>query len=70
MAQRNCGVWVVDTRTSQTIAFLRFEDAIQEVFSIQVLAGLRYPEIAQDDSSILGDCFDFAGEMPGDVACR
>ncbi len=49
LAERNCGVWVVDLRTGQTVAFLRFEDAVQEVFAVQVLPGLRYPELAPDD---------------------
>src|SRR5579862_1646903 len=29
LAERNCGVWVVDTHTGKTIAFLKFEDAVQ-----------------------------------------
>ena len=43
LAERNCGVWVVDVHTGQTVAFLRFEDAVQEVFAVQVLPGLRCP---------------------------
>src|SRR5262249_54292557 len=39
LAERNCGVWVVDIRTGQTVAFLRFADAVQEVFAVQVLPG-------------------------------
>ena len=43
LAERNCGVWVVDIRTGQTVAFLRFEDAVQKVFAVQVLANsVRY----------------------------
>jgi hypothetical protein len=37
---------------------LRFEDAVQEVFAVQVLAGIRYPEIAPDDDQLLTDSFD------------
>ncbi len=58
LAERNCGVWVVDTRTCQSVAFLRFEDAVQEVFSILVLPGQRFPEIASDDSNDLDDVYD------------
>jgi uncharacterized protein (TIGR03032 family) len=58
LAERNCGVWVVDVRTGQTVAFLRFEDAVQEVFAVQVLAGQRYPEIAPDDHKLLADSYD------------
>jgi uncharacterized protein (TIGR03032 family) len=58
LAERNCGVWVVDLRTGQTVAFLRFEDAVQEVFAVQVLPGLRYPELAPDDPKLMADSYD------------
>jgi uncharacterized protein (TIGR03032 family) len=58
LAGRNCGVWVVDIRTGQTVAFLRFEDAVQEVFAVQVLPGLRYPELGPDNPKLLAASFD------------
>jgi uncharacterized protein (TIGR03032 family) len=58
LAERNCGVWVVDVRSGRTVAFLRFEDAVQEVFAVQVLPGLRYPEVAPDDPKLLLDSYD------------
>jgi uncharacterized protein (TIGR03032 family) len=58
LAERNCGVWVVDTRIAEVVAFLRFEDAVQEVFAVLVLPGLRFPEIAPDDASDLDDVYD------------
>ncbi len=47
--QRQCGLWVVDTRTGATVAFLRFETGVQEVFAVRVLPGVRFPELAPDD---------------------
>lgn len=47
--ERNCGVWVVDVRSGQTVAFLKFEDAVQEVFSVSVLPGIRYPDVLPAD---------------------
>ena len=41
LAERDCGVWVVDIDTGRLVAFLRFEDAVQEVFAVAVLPGLR-----------------------------
>ncbi|HVS40369.1 MAG TPA: TIGR03032 family protein [Gemmataceae bacterium] len=58
LAERACGVWVVDIRTGHTVAFLRFEDAVQEVFAVKVLPGLRYPEIAPEDPKLLADSYD------------
>src|SRR5207248_739539 len=57
LAERNCGVWVVDVRTGQTVAFLRFLDAVQEVFAVQVLPGQRYPEVVPDHSPLLAGSF-------------
>ena len=58
LAQRNCGVWVVDLRTGQTVAFLRFEDAVQEVFAVQVLPGIRCPGVVSDDPELAADSYD------------
>lgn len=43
--ERSCGMWVVDTRNGETIAFLRFDSGVQEVFAVQVLPNQRFPEI-------------------------
>jgi len=43
--ERNSGVWVVDLRSGRVVAFLRFEDAVQEVFAVSVLPGQRYPDV-------------------------
>src|SRR5262249_59124990 len=37
LTERTCGVWVVDLTTGRTVAFLKFEDAVQEIFAVQVL---------------------------------
>lgn len=47
LAERTCGVWVVDLRTGQTVGFLRFEEGVQEIFAVQVLPGIRFPEILE-----------------------
>ncbi len=45
VSERNCGVWVVDIRSGGTVGFLKFEDAVQEVFAVSVLGGMRFPEV-------------------------
>jgi uncharacterized protein (TIGR03032 family) len=57
LTERTCGVWVVDLRTGRTVAFLRFEDAVQEIFAVQVLPQIRFPDLVQDDLRILSDSF-------------
>ena len=51
-----------DLRSGQVAAFVRFEDQLQEIFGVQVLPGIRYPELLNDgqhelvaDSFVLSD---------------
>ena len=48
VAERRCGLWVIDLRTGQTVAFLRFDAGVQEVFAVRVLPGVRFPELIDD----------------------
>lgn len=55
--ERCCGVWVVNIQTGKTIAYLKFEDAVQEIFSLQVLAGVRHPDVINDKPQLIADSF-------------
>ncbi len=57
LQERNCGVWVVNIYTGQIVAFLKFEDAIQEIFAISVLPGILFPEVIDWDEKLLGSSF-------------
>jgi uncharacterized protein (TIGR03032 family) len=57
LEERSCGVWVVDIQTGQTVAFLRFEDAVQEIFAVQVLHGAHYPDLINDNRALIADSF-------------
>src|SRR5262245_29501481 len=43
--QLKCGVAVVDLRGARIIALLEFQTAVEEIFDVQVLPGLRLPEV-------------------------
>jgi uncharacterized protein (TIGR03032 family) len=43
--QLKCGVAVVDLRSGQVVAFLEFQTAVEEIFDVQLLPGLRFPEV-------------------------
>ena len=43
--QLKCGVAVVDLRNGQVTAFLEFLTAVNESFDVQLLSGLRFPEV-------------------------
>ena len=55
--ERCCGVWVVNIETGQTLAWVKFEDAVQEVFAVQVLSGMRSPDLIHDDRALLARTF-------------
>src|SRR5262249_50099012 len=57
LAERCCGVWVVNVQTGQTIAYVKFEDALQEIFAVQVLPGVRHPDVINDRPSLIADAF-------------
>lgn len=41
-----CGVAIVDLRTGQRLAHLEFESGVEEIFSVQVLPGIRFPAVS------------------------
>ena len=57
LAERCCGVWVVNIHTGQTVAFVKFEDAVQEIFAVQVLPGVRHPDVINDQPRLIADSF-------------
>ena len=69
--ERACGMWVVDVRTGQTVAFLRFESGVQEVFAVQVLPNVLYPEFlteeADEELKLLADAFVLPAAAMADV---
>jgi uncharacterized protein (TIGR03032 family) len=55
--ERLCGVWAVNPQTGQIAGFLRFEELVQEVFDVELLTGVRYPEIAEEGSDAATNSF-------------
>ena len=64
---RICGIWVVNIMTGETIAFLRFEDAVQEIFAVQVLPNISFPEIIDWDEKLIGSSYVLPDEALKDV---
>lgn len=56
-AERACGVWVVHIETGETIAFVRFEDSVQEIFSVQVLTNARFPDLVNENHDVIAGSF-------------
>jgi uncharacterized protein (TIGR03032 family) len=57
LEERECGVWIVNIETGQTLGFLRFEGAVQEIFAVDLLRGMTFPEIVEHGSPIVNQAF-------------
>jgi hypothetical protein len=62
--QLKCGVAVVDLRSSQSIALLEFQTAVEEIFDVQLLPGLRFPEVVGFQKESFHHTFIIPGEVP------
>jgi len=43
--QLKCGVAVVDLGSGEAVALLEFQTAVEEIFDVQLLPGIRFPEV-------------------------
>jgi hypothetical protein len=65
--ERTCGVWVVNIETGQTVGFLRFEAGVQEIFAVQVLRGMRFPELLEWNDERLAHSYVLPDDALADV---
>src|SRR5918999_2585718 len=68
LKERTCGVWVVHIETGETVGFLRFEAGVQEIFAVQVLPGVRYPEVLEWQDERLAHSYVLPDEALAEVA--
>lgn len=57
LKERTCGVWVIHIHTGEIVGFLRFEDAVQEIFSVAILPQISFPEILEGDEKNLASSY-------------
>ena len=67
LKERTCGVWVVNIESGQTVGFLRFEAGVQEIFAVQVLPGIRFPEVLEWNDPRLSQSYVLPDEALADV---
>ena len=58
---------VVDLRRGETIALLKFESGVQEIFAVAVLPR-RFPDLINDDDKLLESSFVVPTEVLSEVA--
>lgn len=65
--ERTCGVWVLNIETGETLGFCRFEEGVQEIFSVEVLPGVRFPDLINHDAKLVGQSYVLSDEALSDV---
>jgi hypothetical protein len=58
-------VAVVDLRSGQVIALLEFLTAVEEIFDVQILPGLRFPEVIGFQQDTIQHTFVVPQVQPG-----
>ena len=56
-AELSCGVWVIEIDTGRVAGFLKFESGVEEIFDVQVLAGVRSPAVIGLQKETIHDTF-------------
>ena len=54
--ERICGVWVVNVQSGETVAFLRFESGVQEIFAVQIVPA-RFPELLEFGDELINTSY-------------
>jgi len=55
--ERICGVAAVDLETGGLLGWVKFDDGVQEIFAVRVLAGCQQPEVLQEDEAVVDGVF-------------
>jgi uncharacterized protein (TIGR03032 family) len=63
---RESGVWVIDVRTGETLAFLKFTGGVQEIFAVSVLPD-AFPDIASEDEKLAYSTFVIPDHLLGET---
>lgn len=66
-ADRLSGVWAINVETGKTVALLKFTGGVQEIFAVQALQGVLFPEIIQE-GDLLASAYSLPDEVMHEVA--
>lgn len=56
-SELKCGIATIDLRSGQTVAFLEFQTAVEEIFDVQILPRLKFPEVMGFQKDALNNTF-------------
>src|SRR5262249_18044601 len=56
-SELKCGIGVVDLSRGRHVALLEFQSAVEEIFDVQLLPGLRFPEVLGFQKDAIANTF-------------
>jgi hypothetical protein len=69
--ERSCGVWVLNIETGQTLGFCKFDSGVQEIFAVEALPGIRFPDLINHDAELIGQTYvlddDALARVPNEI---
>ena len=68
--ERNCGVWIVNIVDGSLVGILRFTQGVEEIFAVQVLAGMRFPEVLDKADKVALETYFLPPEAIEDVPAQ
>ena len=48
---------MINIERDQVVAFLKFEEGVQEIFAVCLLPGMRFPDLINDNAELIGSSF-------------
>lgn len=63
---RDSGVWVIDVRNGETVAFLKFTGGVQEIFAVSIVPE-AFPDIATENEQLAYSTFVIPDHLVGNV---
>ena len=67
VAERQCGVWIVDIEQRQSVAWVVFTGGVQEIFAVQALAA-RFPSLLETDDPLIRNSYALPDQALTDLA--
>ncbi len=67
LKERTCGVWVVNIETGSDRRLPALRGGVQEIFAVQVLPGMRFPELLEWNDERLAHSYVLPDEALADV---
>ena len=51
---------MVDIRNGDVFAFVKFEGAVQEIFAVELLPDMNYPDLINDIAEVIGSSYELS----------